>query len=77
VSTLSFDGAGWAVLLIRSAEPAGQGLADKGRVGGPTKTCPSGEGRLPLRILGDVPQRKILSRMDGQVRNDDVGLDLW
>ena len=23
VSTLSFDGAGWAVLLIRSAEPVG------------------------------------------------------
>jgi hypothetical protein len=44
---------------------------------GQTKTCPSGEGRRRLSILGDVPQRNDLSRMDGQVRNDDVGLGLW
>jgi hypothetical protein len=30
-----------------------------------------------LSILGDVPQRNGLSRRDGQVRNDAVGLDLW
>jgi hypothetical protein len=30
-----------------------------------------------LSILGDVPQRNGLSRMDGRVRNDDVGLGLW
>jgi hypothetical protein len=34
----SFDGAGWAVLLIRSAEPAGQGpLATRDVLVGPTR----------------------------------------
>ena len=47
------------------------------RVGGPTKTCPSGGGRRRLSIRGDVPQRNGLSGMDGQVRNDAVGLGLW
>jgi hypothetical protein len=30
-----------------------------------------------LSILGDVPQRNGLRRMDGQVREGDVGLGLW
>ena len=41
------------------------------------ETGPQVRGDHCLRILGVVPQRNGLSRRDGQVGNDAVGLGLW